>query len=218
MTSLNCCLCAQIAGEPSHDLLHAHFGGEYQRRVREIDSDMVIMPSLGALVPGHVLICPQACVRSFAQVARDATGDITAVLEGLVLRLRAVTGREIQLFEHGDAKDSDRVSCSVEHAHIHAVPGVPDLWPVTRELAPWQGIRSIDHIRRVVGDGEYLSFRTLSGQWWVARAPTQGFESQLLRRVVATALLRTQTWDWRKHPALDMTAASWRTVRDVVLS
>lgn len=217
MSTSECCLCAQLAGDPTGDLLHAQFGGPYEQRARALDRDLVLIPSLGSLVPGHVLVCPNTHVRSFAQLDGAVLSRVPALLKQLTDRLGSVTGSDLQLFEHGDAKRSSRVSCSVEHAHLHIVPGVPDLWPAARRLASWTSIASPAELPSVVGDGEYLALLGRSGGWRVAPAPPLGHPSQLLRRLIADALGRAGTWNWREYPALDATAESWRIVQQVTV-
>lgn len=216
MSHVNCCICDQIEGNPSHDLLHAHFGGGYQRRVRDVGPRLSIIPSLGSLVPGHLLLCPNAHVRSLAQLSTAHLQEINRALHTLTPRLALLAGGDVQLFEHGDAKTSNRTSCSVEHAHLHLVPAVPDLSPVAKDLADWRSVAGLDGLAAVVGDHEYLALRARTGGWRVAMAPPGGHPSQLLRQLVAQALGDPARWNWRQHPALATTAASWRIAREVV--
>ena len=211
---IGCCLCEQIAGNASGDLLHAYLGGAYERRAPEVADRMSLIPSLGSLVPGHVLLCPHEHVRSFAELGTHELQRVDALLPNLAERLGVVARAGVQLFEHGDAPESDRVSCSVEHAHIHLVPGVPDLWPLARDVARWQSVQDLRSLSTTVGDGEYLALRGRTGGWQVALAPEGGHPSQLLRRLVAEALgERDDRWNWRSDPRLDMTARSWDVVR-----
>lgn len=212
---LRCCLCDQIAGDHRGDLLHAHFGGPYERRARDVDSHLSLIPSLGSLVPGHLLLCPHSHVRSFAQLRPSDLARADAVLPGLTERLALAADGGVQLFEHGDALASGRVSCSVAHAHLHLVPGVPDLWRLARGTLPWQPLDSLRDLPQMVGKSEYLALRGHAGTWHVAPAPPDGHPSQILRRLVAQALGDADGWNWRRNPRLAATAASWRIVRQL---
>jgi diadenosine tetraphosphate (Ap4A) HIT family hydrolase len=215
MTSADCCLCSQLRGDPAGDLLHAHFGGDYERRAKDVDAGFALVPSLGALVTGHLLLCPQLHTRSFAQLPADQLRRVPELVEWLAARLRAVAGDEAQLFEHGDAKDSDRISCSVDHAHLHVLPGIPDIWPAARAIATWSSLPSLADLPDAVGNSEYLALYARSGGWRVAIAPAAGHPSQLIRRLIAESLGAPDSWNWREHPELGKTSASWRLVREV---
>ena len=111
----------------------------------------------------------------------------------------------------------DRVSCSVDHAHLHVLPRVPDLWVAARPLASWQRILSLTDLPAVVGDDEYLCVRDSVGSWQVSRAPADGHPSQLLRRAAAELVGTPERWDWRQTPSLEDTDRSWRILRGIAL-
>src|ERR1700726_3525320 len=101
----DCCLCAQVRGESELDLLHAHLGGGiYRRRLAALGGGWYGIPSVGSLVPGHVLFCPGRHVRSFALLLRDEVDDIEPRIGRLARRLTEWFGGVAQLFEHGNAE------------------------------------------------------------------------------------------------------------------
>lgn len=171
-----CCLCAQIAGDRRHDLVHQHLGDDnYYRRLAEIGRDWCAIPSIGALVPGHTLLCPKQHLRSFASLDPDVLDDAATHLTCLIDCLTQTFGNSVQLFEHGNAKHGFRVACSVEHAHLHVVPGAPDLWPHIDRSILWAPlINGLAGLADAAGVGEYLLYRDLDGDYWIAAAPEGG--------------------------------------------
>jgi diadenosine tetraphosphate (Ap4A) HIT family hydrolase len=167
----------------------------------------VVMPSIGALVPGHVLICPKTHHRSLVAAPRDTACDVEQLLTRTRQRLEAMTGMPAHVFEHGSSLDGWRVACSVEHAHIHLVPSAIDVREDISGVAIWQRVgKDLDDLRSMVGRDEYLFYEAPTGERLVATSAS-GFPSQALRRVIGRAI-GVADWDWRSDPAVDRIAAT----------
>jgi diadenosine tetraphosphate (Ap4A) HIT family hydrolase len=213
-TNKGCCLCAQIGGESGFDLLHKHLGGDaYRRRLAELGGDWYAIPSLGALVPGHTLLCPARHTRSFASLSVGELGEMEPRLTQLTSYLSARFNGAMQLFEHGNARDGSRVACSVEHAHLHLVPGAPDLWPFIDRSINWEPlVDGLAGLAPATGGGEYLLYRDLNSDCWIAEAPEHGHPSQVMRRALAAAIGEPEQWNWRIYPRLRDTIVSTEAV------
>ena len=135
-TSHDCCLCSQIAGWKENDLIARLLPPDqpYARRIIFESASFAVVPSLGPLVRGHMLLCPKAHVRSFAQVYDNLHTEYEEVKARLSAVLREKYAAEITLFEHGMAATGDRILCTVDHAHMHFVPLPPafDAGPANR--------------------------------------------------------------------------------------
>ena len=153
-----CWLCGQIQGIPEADLLHRLLpgGASYQRRVVfELDG-FAAVPSLGPLISGHVLLVPSRHVRSFSaltaaeqRVASSAASQVEHLLE-------REYGVSVQAFEHGNAREGDRIACSVEHAHLHLLPIEVDASPWIDDDLDWFEWDGRGDLSDVVGAREYL--------------------------------------------------------------
>jgi diadenosine tetraphosphate (Ap4A) HIT family hydrolase len=206
----DCCLCAQIAGNSARDLLHEVLGAAtYERRARDVTAGFVAIPSVGALSPCHVLLCPRRHVRSFAALPkreRDEAQEASTRLEGFLGERWRLP---MHLFEHGNARTGDRVSCSVEHAHLHFVGSAASVWGEVANEFAWLEIAGGD-LRAAVGDDEYLRYRGPSGKWQITVTDGAPIPSQLMRRVFAGAHGATEAWDWRSDPAIPRIKAMWQ--------
>lgn len=198
-----CHLCAQIAGRSEEDLLQQTVGGpEYVRRVVLETPELAVIPSLGPLVDGHVLVVPKIHARSFAQLQIEP-----AIVEAFLSRAKTTIanafGSRVQVFEHGTGANSAQPACSVEHAHVHIVPCAVEFDDPPVAGYEWETMRNEAALRELVGDGEYLRVGTASG-WSIARG-AEGFPSQLLRRVLSEAIEAEEAtdWDWRANPRPD---------------
>jgi diadenosine tetraphosphate (Ap4A) HIT family hydrolase len=160
-----------------------------------------VMPSIGALVPGHVLVCPKEHVRSFASAPADSEAEFADLTTHSIRILEKRLGKPVHAFEHGSSLNDDRVACSVEHAHLHLLPADVSVEAAIRHAGPWTAVgESLGELRGVAGQAEYLLYRKPEGQRYVSIAPADGFRSQLMRQVFAEALGVSDRWNWRDYP------------------
>jgi ATP adenylyltransferase len=162
---------------------------------------MVAVPSVGALVPGWILIIPKRHVLSLAGLAAYEKRSFVAELHVLKRQYTERFG-SVTLFEHGPALPGGAVGCSIDHAHMHIVPtGGLDL--VARAQAYFPGFtwRKIDGLGAVEPGVPYLFVEPPVGSAWVATG--NDIPSQALRRVVAAELGCTDEYDWKAFPRFD---------------
>src|SRR5580700_6520945 len=118
-----CSICSQIAGDPTHDLIARTIASKmYVRRVVMETQNFAAFPSLGLLVPGHVIVCPKTHTRSFAALSSHHDVEFDEVVGTLRRMLGQLYEAPVHLFEHGMAGEGSRILCSVDHGHLHLVP------------------------------------------------------------------------------------------------
>src|SRR5262245_51169034 len=118
-----CCVCSQIAGLPSNDLIARLLPDRpYARRIMLETSSFAVLPSLGPLVKVHSLRCPKDHVCSLAHLNGPLCEEAIELKRRLQAALKDLYGAGVHIFEHGMAVKGDRILCSVEHAHLHFVP------------------------------------------------------------------------------------------------
>lgn len=207
-----CCLCSQVAGEESNDLIARMLpGAPYVRRVMLESESFAAIPSLGPLVSGHALLCPKAHVRSFARLGPGLEGGYRAVKDELREGLSRRYDSPVHLFEHGMAAEGDHVMCSTDHAHLHFVP-LPrrcDAEAVGR--LPWVEFDgSLGELARLTGGLEYIQYEPPGGGARLLLAEGGGFESQFMRKLFALSLGRGENWNWRDRPDPRAADETWR--------
>jgi hypothetical protein len=123
-------------------------------------------------------------------------------------------GVEPQFFEHGSSADGSSVPCTVNHAHLHAVP-IDSLANSLPQLLQWLPVRtSGPDLRLAVGDHEYLYYEDHTGLAFVAISQYSTIESQLLRRVVANKVGVPELWNWRLHPRVPLLQETMTALSD----
>lgn len=215
MTLRDCYFCGQIKGRPERDLIAQMLpGSKYVRRVMMESDAFAVIPSLGQLTDGHALLCPKWHVRSFAALGPDLHVEYDAMKRRLQQALKALYGDTVLLFEHGMAATGRRIPCSVDHAHLHFVPLPAEVAATLVPVLRWRRFDgSIAMLSSLAGGDEYLQLETADGICRIATQGAEGFESQLMRRVIAARAGSEGEWNWRDLPKPDAAHATWQHFR-----
>ncbi len=154
------------------------------------NDDAVVLPGVGAIAPGYVLVCPKEHVVSLAEL-RSIEGFCRLVEDAAAI-LHDEFG-PIVMFEHGGCASDESKSQCVAHAHLHlwaiadrvelSVPGEPrqfgSLADFLADPGPWRG-------------EPYL----LAGTPGALAAAKDVGKPQFFRRQIAAALGRPLEWDY----------------------
>lgn len=219
MKKSTCCICSQIEGDASNDLVAQLVAvDKYVRRVLLESESFAVIPSIGPLVEGHVLLCPLKHFKSFAQMPATLEDDFVILKRQISEVLTAAFSHRVHCFEHGSAKAADQPMCTVEHAHLHFVPTDTEIWPRIQNQFEWRQVgSSLAELASVVGDSEYLWYESPDGTAFVAKGDEGTFESQYLRKVFAKALGCEEEWNWRETPRVPIMSETYtRVTREVM--
>jgi ATP adenylyltransferase len=210
-----CCLCSEVAGEESNDLIASMLHGEpYVRRVMLESGSFAAIPSLGPLASGHTLLCPKMHVRSFARLEPSFQTEYQVIKNELRRALSQRYDSDIHLFEHGMAATGDRVMCTTDHAHLHFVP-LPRSCDVDGlKHLPWTEFDgSLGELAQWSQGREYILYETPDGGCRLLLARERSFESQYMRKLFAQSLGRGENWNWRDDPDPRSADETWRRFR-----
>jgi diadenosine tetraphosphate (Ap4A) HIT family hydrolase len=186
--------CRLCLGEPNGTL--------WNEPLFESDN-FVVIPSLGALVEGWLLLVPKShfiCIGALPKSLLREMGELKATACSFV---RDVYGNVVA-FEHGPYDNSRKVGCGVDHAHLHIVSisfdlehAVTPLLPIDTQWLPagfrdcreaFQNHRDYLYLEQPVGVGRIALNDQLAGQ--------------LFRRAIASALGVPDRYNWREHSNL----------------
>lgn len=200
---LTCEFCSEIHDDRSR--FHEYYSGILNNRVLLERDGFVLMPSMGQISPGSVMLLPRLHVERFADL--DASDLVSA--ERFLTALCEASESPTIMFEHG-ARECSGGGCGIYHAHIHIVPLPSDVSAAhfTAHLEPqhsslqdcWKSLALVD---------EYLLFCFGITQTWtrlIRPEDRRQFPSQYFRRLLAQVCGRPDAWDWREsaqpEPAL----------------
>lgn len=177
-----------------------------------------VVPSLGALVPGWLLVAPIEHRLRVADCSSDERRVLAVVRRRVRLELEAMFGPVIA-FEHGPRAPASGVGCTVDHAHLHVVPCDGPVFDITRSLAPklsWESATTMEAAWDSVDSEDAYVVIEQEDECWLARDRADLIPSQLFRQAIAE-LTGDREWNWRTEPHfhnVDLTirtlaSASW---------
>ena len=174
-----------------------------------------VVPSLGALVEGWVLIVS----REHAIRTSDLPTDARRELDDLRGRLgNAVTkglGKSVVQFEHGAACTGIPIGCGVDHAHVHLVPFDGDVVTEARTQLPeieWNAAGSLGSVQ---GSPSLSYIYVEDANGLAVLAERKELPSQLLRRCIASLVGRSNEWNWRDRHQERNVSATIQLLKDL---
>lgn len=189
-----CEFCNEFAGGSSNSFA-VHYGNELANRTILEQDGFRVLPSLGQIVPGYLLLVPIHHHRALADMSREELNAAETLNAGLSDQMRSAYGSCL-FFEHGVRVD-DSGGCGISHAHLHIVPFPAEKEPLDELIRtfPFEEISHLVDLKRVPPDKSYLYYESTRGNRCLFYPPF--IPSQYIRRLLAEAL-GIQRWDWRQ--------------------
>lgn len=191
----NCILCADLTAQTGRK--------PWNECLLETDH-FVVLPSLGALVEGWLLIVPKEhCISMGALPVewRQEADDLTEQVRNL---LHEQYNLPILMFEHGPSAIQHGTGCGVDHAHLHAVPLDCDILSFLEPFVPssleWLPADWEERSQAYRTGQDYLYFKQEGSVGQVA--VLADFGSQVFRKAIASYLGVLNEFNWRENPQL----------------
>jgi diadenosine tetraphosphate (Ap4A) HIT family hydrolase len=162
-------------------------------------NNFLVVPSLGSIVPGWVLLVPKRSVLSFAQLSDNEITEAKSLVIEIQSFLRDTFG-PVTTFEHGAGDSGSVIGCGLDQAHLHLVPLEVDLFSEVQrdKLVNWELITGWSNLNKVMDNSaDYLFVSEDSGKAIVAKdfPPT----SQYFRKHIAKLSGIESAWDYRTN-------------------
>lgn len=165
-----------------------------------------VVPSLGSLVEGWLLIVPKNFYISFGAFQNlSLYTELNDLIAYLGQMTKTIYG-DFVLFEHGPIVSNSLVGCSVDYAHLHLVPISIDLIkeskPFLIQDVTWRSVPGIyntaDYYQK---NTPYLFIRDVNGNDIIGIA--EDLPSQLFRKTIAKHIGVEEKYDWKRYPFVD---------------
>lgn len=198
----DCQFCAEVRDEVENNAFFSLLPPARARRaILARSRHAAVMPSIGALTRGHVLVVPLKHRRAAVTLPLLQLADFFGLVLETYALLKAVYTRPVVAFEHGPALGTSSGACA-DHAHVHLLPLREGLSSsIFHDSQGWLALRSTSVLpsARQLWQAELGYLMAWDGyQWWLK--PGNEAVSQELRRLVANALGNPDEWDWGAFP------------------
>jgi diadenosine tetraphosphate (Ap4A) HIT family hydrolase len=160
----------------------------------------VVLPSLGSLVTGWLLVLPKTPLCRIADLNNECRHEFEVLVHHCIDQAEREFGQAF-VFEHGGNQGS-KISCGVDQAHLHIVPLDFDLLRLAKQSTP-QSCVSQDGLvfpYDICGRDEYWY---VSDQKQTAAITVTEPQSQWFRKLIARQTGQDNKWNYKEYPFLD---------------
>ncbi|MFZ1205394.1 MAG: HIT domain-containing protein [Candidatus Acidiferrales bacterium] len=199
-TQEGCSFCEEIVEPRRVSLpLVADFFRQFGRESRVLldDPEFFVVPTLGPLVAGHILILPKTHFYSVGEMPESMLSRLEQIARNVREILRARYG-SCSAFEHGCVDKIGKAGACIDHAHLHLLPVSQNLRPLVErsfgsgtEMKSFSGLRSF--VRRSM---PYLYYEDPAGLAMAYEAPIA--PSQYFRQLMTATVRGNGDWDWKR--------------------
>lgn len=161
----------------------------------------VVVPSVGALVAGWVLVIPRVEVIAVGALDAASIVELEPLKDRVIFAVQRAFG-SAAVFEHGPVAPGLQLGCSVDHAHLHILPAPCSLLEEAIDFQPslaWHQVEGLRGTSELFQQSRsYLYVEQPRGCACIADAELA--PSQFFRRIIARHLGIPSKFDWRTHP------------------
>ena len=197
-----CSFCAELNGHP--EPWHRHFIPEapFSRILYETPK-WVVVPTIGPLVTGHILIVSRDHADSILATTKEEIIELEFVLIECVTKLSRLYKSPCALFEHGtDSALPNLSGACIDHAHLHVLPCKEDFAAYVRgEFQNWLSDAPLHalHDRGLMGSYLLVGSTLEKPRFWFHKC-SEPTPSQCLRMFGARLIGTKGSWNWRDNP------------------
>jgi diadenosine tetraphosphate (Ap4A) HIT family hydrolase len=196
MTARGCDFCNEFSGSPENAFQRIYGGDQFSRTLLRTE-ELAVVPSLGQIVEGYLLILPRVHFKAVGDLPANALNKFASISRQVGRVVEKEYGSFI-LFEHG-TRSEGMGGCGIYHAHIHMVPIARTADPITLLKSSFLH-REFDDLEQLKTRSEgllsYLLFQDSDKRLYVF--DTGPLPSQFMRKLLADAL-GVREWDWRAY-------------------
>lgn len=168
------------------------------------DDDIIVVPTLGSLVPYWLLLVPKVRAINFSDWRSQTSCDPLSKIE--IVTRHFGLGDEVIWFEHGAVSEGCEVGCGVDYAHLHLLLEPPFNLAMFSETANqlsepcWQPQRLNSVYPDSSRNEHYYVHGNLTG---ASLLQGKSLGRQFFRKVVAQLIGKPDAWDYRKFSGID---------------
>jgi diadenosine tetraphosphate (Ap4A) HIT family hydrolase len=190
-----CDFCDEFSGGQENSFQRIYAGARDTRALFS-SRNFVIVPSLGQISEGHLLLLPARHWTALGDLPESLFQEFTSLCNAVTAILREEYGPCIT-FEHG-TRSADAGGCGIYHAHLHAVPFPVALDPIDslKSRFPCEQLGDLAELpTKSEGMPGYLLYQDSHSSSYLFTV--SNLPSQYMRRALVGTLGKDD-WDWRK--------------------
>lgn len=200
---MECSFCSEINNKEGNNFFDIYLKKEFEEaglesRIVATTKKFVIMPMVGPLVPGYLLIVPKDHYLSISQLPKEQVEELKTIKQELQKVFNETYGKCV-FYEHGALSCSLKGGSCSDHAHLHIVAVDVD---VKEQFSKYgYELRKIVDYSKIMEQKEknmpYLYYENQENEMFIADAPI--VESQFIRKLIAKDINSTDRALWNEN-------------------
>lgn len=153
-----------------------------------------ILPTLGSLVDGYVLIVTKRHINSMSELNDNELEEYKTIIEKYQKLFNKIYNKTPIVFEHGTPNQNSKMKAnSVTHAHTHIVN---INFKNEKELLEKYNFKEINNLKEIETNKNYIKYIYNNKIYITYNFPSV---SQLMRILIAEELNYKDKFDWKKE-------------------
>ena len=201
--NVDCSFCQEINGYTDFSFFEIYLKDKYNAqglndRIVAESNNFFLMPMVGPLVPGYLLIVSKKHYFSFSHMNDELLNETQLIQQAIIDLFNKLYCNPV-FFEHGPMSDVCKGgSCSV-HAHLHCVAVQTDIYEnLCQTDYDLIEISSLNEIQRqAVKNSPYLYYENQKGKKYLIEV--EEIESQYIRKQIAKQMGFMDKAEWSQN-------------------
>lgn len=198
---MECDFCSELYNEPNLYSEVAERCNLPEDRIIYEGKHWVVWPTIGAIVPGYVLIVLKRHSPSVMACDGEEIGELECLLERTRSMLETIYHTPCIVFEHGNGCGAGMRSACIDHCHMHVLPLKEDIYDRINFQRMKMEAETIDSLSSLLKynrrQESYLLYQNHEGEFFVLHADT--YLSQYFRQLIALSVGMPEKWNWRQY-------------------
>ena len=153
-----------------------------------------ILPTLGSLVDGYVLIVTKRHINSMSELNDNELEEYKTIIEKYQNLFKKIYNKTPIVFEHGTPNQNSKMKAnSVTHAHTHIVN---INFKNEKEILEKYNFKEINNLKEIETNKNYIKYIYNNKIYITYNFPSV---SQLMRILIAEELNYKDKFDWKKE-------------------
>ena len=174
---------------------------EFYNKILFESDNFKVIPSLGSLVEGWLLVIPKEHYISYGEITDSM---LLSELEKLISDVCKIVKNEYGdyiIFEHGPVIEKSFVGCGVDYAHIHIVPinlTLNKIIELSDQNIEWHSADNIKATSNYINKGQpYLYFKDNLNNSYIGTSSQ--IPSQFFRRIISKLIGKPEMFNWKDY-------------------
>ncbi len=196
------CLFCDITTHPGMSTFEHNLKCDFVDMIVYESQNFVVVPGLGPLAPGYLMIMTKDHYLSLAQIPKNLMEEYLEVEKDIESILKDMYNEDVGFYEHGTGPNGAVGLKSIVHMHVHVMLG-NELKSEYREMLDMKKIADVT----LAKEESYFSYKwTSNGEMWIVWDPEVYIQRQFHRQVFAEERgLAKDQFNWRKTAFSDLT-------------